>query len=632
MSSRLSIVGLVRWSGLAVLLLGAAGAHPPSPRTFAPGPEGGRVTALVAHAESPRRLFLAAAGGGVFRSLDDGASWQAVTEGLASLDVITLAIDPGAPAVVYAGTLGDGLFRTLDGGEHWHSFSPGFGGARIKTVVVTPRGTVWLGTAEHGILRRDPGDEGFREVGNPAGAPVFSLLVMSPTHLWAGTAGGLYESFDGGRAWIDRSDGLPSRFVKTVTSDPHHAGRLWAATGAGLALREASGQAWRPAAGGFPAVETRAVAFFGEDRIQAATAAGIFTSDDGGRTWSPTALPGHPDVATILARENGDGLAGTAVGISRTVDGGRSWQERNHGLVATSILALAEDGEQRSTLYAGSGGGRVHVSRDGGRSWRPTPRSPGFAPVTAMLNLPPTAEEPGRLLAAAGSELRSSSDDGGTWHPWGAGLPAGRISALVRDPARSGRVFAALLGAGVFVSPDRGRTFEAHGEGLEDRVVRDLAAGADGTLFAATPTGLFVWPAGAAAWQRRGLDLPREPAALDVDAAAEAVAVVTRPSGVFLSHDQGWSFHSRGRVPGLVHDVALVSDGSGGLHTYVASADGVFEPVGEDAWAPVAGASREALCLQAASDLGPAGLRVGTHGRGVVAGRGLRNPWAGLNP
>src|SRR5262249_44078347 len=49
--------------------------------------------------------------GGVFKSVDGGASWSALNTGLTNTSVEALAINPSAPTIVYAGTEGGGVFR-----------------------------------------------------------------------------------------------------------------------------------------------------------------------------------------------------------------------------------------------------------------------------------------------------------------------------------------------------------------------------------------------------------------------------------------------------------------------------------------------------------------------------------------
>ena len=48
--------------------------------------------------------------GGVFKSMDGGASWNAINNGLTTTGVPAMAIDPATPSRIYAGTNGGGVF------------------------------------------------------------------------------------------------------------------------------------------------------------------------------------------------------------------------------------------------------------------------------------------------------------------------------------------------------------------------------------------------------------------------------------------------------------------------------------------------------------------------------------------
>ncbi|HVT15477.1 MAG TPA: hypothetical protein VHQ90_04745 [Thermoanaerobaculia bacterium] len=94
-----------------------------------PGNIGGRTRALVVDPAVPRILYAAGVSGGVFKSVDRGATWTVLTDSLPNLAVSSLAMDPTNRHVIYAGTgegygtfdsvRGLGIFRTTDGGASW---------------------------------------------------------------------------------------------------------------------------------------------------------------------------------------------------------------------------------------------------------------------------------------------------------------------------------------------------------------------------------------------------------------------------------------------------------------------------------------------------------------------------------
>ncbi len=94
-----------------------------------PGNIGGRTRALLLHPTTPEIMYAAGVAGGVWKSVNAGASWTPLTDLLANLAVCTLAFDPKNPAILYAGTgegflngdgvRGAGIFKTTDGGLGW---------------------------------------------------------------------------------------------------------------------------------------------------------------------------------------------------------------------------------------------------------------------------------------------------------------------------------------------------------------------------------------------------------------------------------------------------------------------------------------------------------------------------------
>jgi photosystem II stability/assembly factor-like uncharacterized protein len=67
-------------------------------------PVSGRITAIAVHPTNPDLIYVGAAQGGVFRSLDGGATWTALTDNALSLAVGAIAIVPSNPSTILVGT------------------------------------------------------------------------------------------------------------------------------------------------------------------------------------------------------------------------------------------------------------------------------------------------------------------------------------------------------------------------------------------------------------------------------------------------------------------------------------------------------------------------------------------------
>jgi photosystem II stability/assembly factor-like uncharacterized protein len=145
----------------------------------------GRVTCIAIDPTAADTIYLGTAQGGVWKSTDNGTTWDPKTDNENSLAIGALALDPNSPQIVYAGTgegnfsgdsyYGLGILKSIDGGASWTNLAAAtFFGNRFCRLVV------------------DGGS------GNPA------------TRLFAAAQSGLYRSQDGGVTWILLTSGLPA--------------------------------------------------------------------------------------------------------------------------------------------------------------------------------------------------------------------------------------------------------------------------------------------------------------------------------------------------------------------------------------------------------------------------------------
>jgi photosystem II stability/assembly factor-like uncharacterized protein len=78
-----------------------------------------RLSGVVVNPDAPANLYIAGPGLGVIHSDDSGASWQAINNGLPSLEVTALVIHSFRRDTLYTWLNNEGLYRTEDGGATW---------------------------------------------------------------------------------------------------------------------------------------------------------------------------------------------------------------------------------------------------------------------------------------------------------------------------------------------------------------------------------------------------------------------------------------------------------------------------------------------------------------------------------
>jgi photosystem II stability/assembly factor-like uncharacterized protein len=169
--------------------------HPHRPQ-WEPGGGGQAIHTLLPHPEDSERMLVAMSTGGVYRTVDGGATWSPANAGIKAefmpdevsypefgQCVHKVARSATDHDVLYAQNHG-GVYRTDDEGEKWTSIAEGLPAEFGFPVVTHPRrdGTLWLFPLESSY-RRFPPERACR----------------------------VWRSTDGGRSWEEQGKGLPDR-------------------------------------------------------------------------------------------------------------------------------------------------------------------------------------------------------------------------------------------------------------------------------------------------------------------------------------------------------------------------------------------------------------------------------------
>lgn len=140
---------------------------------------------------------------GVFRSVDGGATWQAVNHGLFDHSVYALTLSPrfGEDGLVYAGT-SSGIYASQNGGRLWQDFIMPAGDETVLSLALADCGALYAGTESHGLLRsRDDGDT-WEALLATEGA-VNAIALAGASRVIAQVDDRALRSSDGGSSWND---------------------------------------------------------------------------------------------------------------------------------------------------------------------------------------------------------------------------------------------------------------------------------------------------------------------------------------------------------------------------------------------------------------------------------------------
>jgi photosystem II stability/assembly factor-like uncharacterized protein len=144
-----------------------------------------------------------------------------------------------------------------------------------------------------------------------------------------------------------------------------------------------------------------------------------------------------------------------------------------------TIFAITESPLRFGLIYAGTDDGRVHVTKDGGKTW--TDIGAGAAPRKWVSRLAASAFELGTVYMTQNGKrdddftpyVWKSTDFGKTWTSIAAGIPLGPVNVIREDPVDP-KVLYVGSDTGVYVTTDGARTWSVLGSGLPAAYVHDL--------------------------------------------------------------------------------------------------------------------------------------------------------------
>ena len=408
----------------------------------------GRITSLAIDPTNPSTVYVAAAGGGVWKSLDHGNGWTPLTDTLPSLASGAVAVDPFTGEVWYGtGELdfcrdcyyGAGVYRSADGGANWTRVAPDSFLSSPTSVIAFDRrnqGTLFIGRSTALWRSTDDGQNWHATLQGTVTDLVLNPLDSNIAYAALGNAfgsvqNGVYRSSDGGENWTRLGGGLP---------DPSTMGRI------ALTID--------------PSSATTVYALITRSSDFNFALNGLYRSFDGGNTWSLIAsVPASNfqeaqfanGLFNIMVRVDPKNSGVIYVGsneLLKSADNGASWQNL-HMLEGEHDVVFDPSDAQTFYLINNSG---VWKSPDGGQSFINLNTGLG----TALLqSVGPHPTNPNQAVG-------STQDNGTILYGGGFAWDQGRLGDAGNgfyEPSNPQKIYASGHYSDLFRSDDGGKTW-----------------------------------------------------------------------------------------------------------------------------------------------------------------------------
>lgn len=398
--------------------------------------------------------------GGLYRSDDDGTSWQMMAQFTKQFE---WGKSPDAPEYLARNVQGNffvvtkngDIHRSTDNGSSWENVTANFPSENdqyISGLVVHPNGTLFA-----------------------------SVIVWGADYTITGK---VHQSTNNGDSWTETT------FPDTVQGSDlqmNASGDLFASGWNQLLRSTNAGASWENMDGWMPdngEADINAFSISDDGRCYIlATIFGdtdivtsIFLSNDNGDTWSVMDYPSGFHASRLRASGNNALYLIGGAKFFRSNDDGTSWATLENGLLGAAVAELKMN--HAGELFAAAYDHGLLYSDDDGNTWQKT----NFNENTGAHHMGISPE--GHLFVSTIFTMHRSTDKGITWENLSEGIPE-FSPAMDYAFHPNGDIFIAIYGHGVYRSEDNGDSWLSISNGFptEYRAIA-LAINSQGHIFA----------------------------------------------------------------------------------------------------------------------------------------------------
>ena len=435
----------------------------------------GRVNAIAVDPNNTNIWYVGAPAGGIWKSIDGGASWVNLFDDFPQIGVSGIAIDPNNSQIIYIATGDDdaadsysvGVFKSIDGGNSWNEtgLNPSTSNINLLmneiTIDPTNSNTIWVATSV-GLQKSIDGGTTW-EVKRAGNIQDFKLKPNDPNTIYAVTSNTFVKSTDGGNTFTEITDGIPGSsgrlVIGTSVANPSGVYLLRALTG---------GNSF--AFGGlYKSLDS------GESFTKTASEQDIFESN---QAWF--------DLAIEISPTNFNEVYTGCLNVWKSTNGGNTfirvnrWNVSDQGYTHADIHTIKIFNNK---VYIGSDGG-IYMSENGGSTF--TDYTAGIS-ISQFYRISVAKNDSGKITGGLQDNAGFIRDQ----EQWNV-FTGGDGMDYEIDPNNSSLVYGFVqFGGSLFISSDSGQSVgvvgapnDANGNTIQGNWITPLAISSDGNVYA----------------------------------------------------------------------------------------------------------------------------------------------------
>ncbi len=405
------------------------------------GPNGGYTNEIV---QVGTELILSAGNGGIYKSVDNGETWELSNSGLPCNKGVLALVEYNG--LIYTSISGSGIYFSNDTGNNWVALNTGIENLTFYSLFVDDS-NIYAGNANGGVYYSPDNGITWNDRSNGIDNIQFQDFMLFNSKIYAaGTS--LFETSDNGNTWLEVNiPGLNGNGIRAMTAENN----IFYASSEGTVFTSTDNlNSWNTYTINNNGASIVSMSYSNNTVYLTTSLGRYFYTNDSGVNWSLVQNPNTDSFVHHLFFTNNSILMSTTDGLYESINTGATWSKSNNGLNALQIKSLAKN---NLYIFAGTDSQGIFRSADNGENWILI--NNGLNNTNALY-IDEIFAIGNTIFIATGNGIYKSTNNGDSWE---RKLNPGINKSNQGLDSDNGVFATGVNGTGIYTSTDNGETW-----------------------------------------------------------------------------------------------------------------------------------------------------------------------------